>query len=40
MIGLEDGSKNYLRKLKYLNKNYNLGVNTTKRYSCDTCLIF
>ena len=40
MIGLEDGSKNYLRKLKYLNKNYNLGVNTTKHYSCDTCLIF
>ena len=39
MIGLEDGSKIYLKKLKTLNTKYSLDVKSNYKYSCNSCLI-
>lgn len=40
MKGLDDGSKNYISKLKTLNKNYYSYSKPNNNYSCESCLIF
>lgn len=39
MIGLEDGSKNYLEKLRKTYNNYKSNVNCISNYIWDCCII-
>ena len=39
MKGLEDGSKNYLKKLRKTDNNYNSNIYSTKQYLCQCCII-